>query len=222
MTLGRAAQGTLLTAMAHGLPIVSVPTHHAVELLSNSRGLIVQSNDNGTALADALNALLGSTNLRSTMVQKPARKPAKPILSGLRPAPVRMKNVSPWVWPGLSLSTMSTAIGYRDSARRDRAEATCPMRTAGLRARLSLSLLYLRCCRSKALVCAHLQGSWAQAMVKGCTWETVALQCAALVFGGFPAPMGEVPFSGMRFREPVALWRETALRLLSGHARNLL
>ena len=126
LTLDRAAQGTLLTAMAHGLPIVSVPTHHAVELLFNSRGLIVQSNNNGTALAEALNALLGSTNLRSTMVQKPARKPAKPILSGLRPAPVRMKNVSPWVWPGLSLYTMSTAIVYRDSARQGPSRSHLP------------------------------------------------------------------------------------------------
>ena len=40
--------------------------------------------------------------------------------------------------------------------------------------------------------------------MKGWTWEAVALQCAALVFGAFPAPLGEVPFSGMRFREPVA------------------
>ena len=63
-------QGTLLMAMAHGLPIVSTPTHHALELLYDSRGLLVHYNDNGTALAEGLNALLKSSSLRSTMVRK--------------------------------------------------------------------------------------------------------------------------------------------------------
>ena len=55
-------------AMAHGLPIISTPTHHALELLYNSRGLLVPYNDDGTALADTLNALLRSSSLRSMMV----------------------------------------------------------------------------------------------------------------------------------------------------------
>lgn len=55
-------------AMAHGLPIVSTPTHHALELLYDSRGLLIHYDDNGTALAEALNALLRSSSLRSTMV----------------------------------------------------------------------------------------------------------------------------------------------------------
>ena len=118
--------------MAHGLPIVSVPTHHAVELLLDSRGLIVQSDDNGTALAEALNALLGSTSLRRTMVHQPARKPAKPILSGLRHAPARMNKATPWAWPGLSPSTMSTARSTETLPARDQAQATWPLRTAGL------------------------------------------------------------------------------------------
>ena len=57
-------------AMAHGLPIVSTPTHHALELLYNSRGLLIHYNDNGSALADALNALLKSRSLRSMMVSR--------------------------------------------------------------------------------------------------------------------------------------------------------
>ena len=55
-------------AMAHRLPIVSTPTRHALELLSNSRGLLVQYEDNGTSLAEAVNALLSSSTLRSSMV----------------------------------------------------------------------------------------------------------------------------------------------------------
>ena len=55
-------------AMAHGLPIVSTPTHHALELLHDSKGLVVPY-DNGTALAEALNVLLGSSNLRKAMVR---------------------------------------------------------------------------------------------------------------------------------------------------------
>ena len=58
--------------------------------------------------------------------------------------------------------------------------------------------------------------------MKGWTWEVVGLQYAALVFGGFPAPLGEDLFSSTHFREPAAFWREVALRLLSGHARDLL
>ena len=66
-------QGTLLMAMAHGLPIVSTPTHHALELLYNSRGLLIHYNDNESALADALNALLKSRSLRSMMVSRNPR-----------------------------------------------------------------------------------------------------------------------------------------------------
>ena len=60
-------------AMAHGLPIVSTPTHHALELLYNSRGLLIHYNDNESALADALNALLKSRSLRSMMVSRNPR-----------------------------------------------------------------------------------------------------------------------------------------------------
>ena len=55
-------------AMAHGLPVISTPTHHALELLYDSRGLLVHYNDDGTALADTLHALLQSGSLRSMMV----------------------------------------------------------------------------------------------------------------------------------------------------------
>ena len=48
-------------AMAHGMAVVSTPTHHALELLYDSAGLLIPYNDpNGTALAEALNALLSS------------------------------------------------------------------------------------------------------------------------------------------------------------------
>ncbi len=63
-------QGTLLMAMAHSLPIVSTPTHHALELLQNNRGLIIPYHNNDSALAEALNALLGSAKLRITMVRE--------------------------------------------------------------------------------------------------------------------------------------------------------
>lgn len=60
-------------------------------------------------------------------------------------------------------------------------------------------------------------------MVRGWTWEAVALQYAALVSRGSPtpAPLGMDPFLGVRFREPVASWRGATLRLLSGHERSL-
>ena len=65
-------------AMAHGLPIVSTPTHHALELLYDSRGLLVHYNDNGTALAEALIALLHSGSLQTVMVSRsPNRLPWK-------------------------------------------------------------------------------------------------------------------------------------------------
>lgn len=35
-------------------------------------------------------------------------------------------------------------------------------------------------------------------------------------------PLEEDPFSSTHFQEPVAFWRKVALRLLSGHARDLL
>ena len=56
-------------AMAHGLPIVSTPTHHALELLHNSRGLLVDYEDDGSALAEALSSLLKSGSLRTMMVR---------------------------------------------------------------------------------------------------------------------------------------------------------
>ena len=56
-------------AMAHGMPVVSTPTHHALELLYDSAGLLIPYSDpNGTALAEALNALLSSASLRTAMV----------------------------------------------------------------------------------------------------------------------------------------------------------
>ena len=56
-------------AMAHGMAVVSTPTHHALELLYDSAGLLIPYNDpNGTALAEALNALLSSASLRTAMV----------------------------------------------------------------------------------------------------------------------------------------------------------
>ena len=62
-------QGTLLMAMAHGMAVVSTPTHHALELLYDSAGLLIPyAHPNGTALAEALNALLSSASLRAAMV----------------------------------------------------------------------------------------------------------------------------------------------------------
>lgn len=62
-------QGTLLMAMAHGMAVVSTPTHHALELLYDSAGLLIPyAHPNGTALAEALNALLSSASLRTAMV----------------------------------------------------------------------------------------------------------------------------------------------------------
>ena len=56
-------------AMMHGLPIISTPTHHALELLHDSRGIIIPYKDNGTSLTEALSTLLQCNSLRSTMVR---------------------------------------------------------------------------------------------------------------------------------------------------------
>ena len=63
------AQGTLLMAMANGLPVVSTPYHFALELLQDSRGVLVPFYDNQTALTSALTQLLGNSRLRSHMVR---------------------------------------------------------------------------------------------------------------------------------------------------------
>ena len=62
-------------AMAHGMAVVSTPTHHALELLYDSAGLLIPYSDpKGTALAEALNALLGSASLRTAMVNADPRE----------------------------------------------------------------------------------------------------------------------------------------------------
>ena len=48
---------------------MSTPTHHALELLHDSTGLLIPYHDpNGTALAEALKELLSSASLRTAMV----------------------------------------------------------------------------------------------------------------------------------------------------------
>jgi glycosyltransferase involved in cell wall biosynthesis len=64
------AQGTLLMAMAHGLPVVSTPYHFALELLQNGSGLLVPFADRGPRLARALCRLLEDAALRSAMVRR--------------------------------------------------------------------------------------------------------------------------------------------------------
>ena len=53
--------------MAHGLPIVATPFHHALEALHANRGFIVPYDDDGTLLARALNTLLADNNMRRHM-----------------------------------------------------------------------------------------------------------------------------------------------------------
>lgn len=62
-------QGTLLMAMANGLPVVSTPYRFAVEVLQQQRGLLVPFSDNGPLLQEAICRLLGDEELRSAMVQ---------------------------------------------------------------------------------------------------------------------------------------------------------
>jgi glycosyltransferase involved in cell wall biosynthesis len=56
-------------AMAHAMPIISTPYHFALELLQDSRGLVIPFNDNGTLLASALKSLINDPLLRSHMVR---------------------------------------------------------------------------------------------------------------------------------------------------------
>ena len=65
------AQGTLLMAMANGLPVVSTPYHFALEMLQDARGLLVPFHDNQTALTAALQLLLADGRLRAHMVRPP-------------------------------------------------------------------------------------------------------------------------------------------------------
>lgn len=70
---------------------------------------------------------------------------------------------------------------------------------------------------------ASVQGARAQEVVKGWTWQSVALQYAALLSeeNSLPAPLQEDPFLTVHFNEATASWHGASLRLLSGHARNL-
>ncbi|CAL8465900.1 g5436 [Coccomyxa elongata] len=60
--------GTLLMAMANGMPIVTTPFHFALELMQDSRGIVIPYEDqNGTLFATALSALLEDAPLRKEM-----------------------------------------------------------------------------------------------------------------------------------------------------------
>ena len=63
-------QGTLLMAMANGLPVVSTPYRFALEVLQpQQRGLLVPFSDEGPLLQETICRLLGDEQLRSAMVQ---------------------------------------------------------------------------------------------------------------------------------------------------------
>ena len=62
-------QGTLLMAMANGLPVVSTPYRFALEVLQQQRGLLVPFADEGPLLQEAICRLLDNEELRSSMVQ---------------------------------------------------------------------------------------------------------------------------------------------------------
>lgn len=56
-------------AMANQMPVVSTPYHFAVEVLQDSRGVIIPYADqNSSLLGAALSSLLGSAPLREGMV----------------------------------------------------------------------------------------------------------------------------------------------------------
>lgn len=65
-------QGTLLMAMANAMPVVSTPYHFALELVQDSRGLLIPFLDNGTVLAHALNSLIEDPMMRAIMVSLPS------------------------------------------------------------------------------------------------------------------------------------------------------
>lgn len=59
-------------AMANGLPIISTPYHFALEVVQDSRGLMVPyADENSTLLATALCHLLENAVLREEMVSCP-------------------------------------------------------------------------------------------------------------------------------------------------------
>ena len=58
--------GTLLTAMAHGVPVISTPYQYAQELLSDGRGWIVPFDD-AEALVTAITTLLRNSTMRHDM-----------------------------------------------------------------------------------------------------------------------------------------------------------
>ena len=65
-------------AMANRMPVVTTPFHFALELVQDSRGIIVPYDDrNGTLFATALCALLGDAALREKMAgtKCPTRMP---------------------------------------------------------------------------------------------------------------------------------------------------
>lgn len=59
-------------AMANRMPVVTTPFHFALEVVQDSRGIIIPYEDhNGTLLAKALTALLEDAALREQMVRIP-------------------------------------------------------------------------------------------------------------------------------------------------------
>lgn len=65
-------QGTLLMAMANGMPVVSTPYHFALEVVQDSRGIVIPyKGENGTKLAKALCDLFEDALLREQMVRLP-------------------------------------------------------------------------------------------------------------------------------------------------------
>ncbi len=55
-------------AMANAMPVVSTPYHFALELVQDSRALLIPFEDNGTVLAYALNSLIEDPMMRAGMV----------------------------------------------------------------------------------------------------------------------------------------------------------
>lgn len=59
-------------AMVNRMPVVSTPYHFALEVLQDSRGIVIPYNDyNGTMLTKALCVLLEDASLRDEMVCYP-------------------------------------------------------------------------------------------------------------------------------------------------------
>lgn len=69
---GICEQGTLLMAMANRMPVISTSYHFAIEVLQDSRGIIIPYIDvNGSLLAKAMCDVLEDAAFRDKMVRAP-------------------------------------------------------------------------------------------------------------------------------------------------------